>query len=679
MQRIVRVALSTLAVAAAVVAGFATVPSAQAAPEDSYADAPQLKHMDWDTCPNLHYIHIAEWTYCLDGNVKGKGDSGSWYWNDAEKTLTFDNFVLERKDFTGSYGAGTFVEVVFDRSKVGVEELNVKFRGNNVIDQQSKGHSDALALMFTMKSGGVNSKQDGLNPKVNLIGESADATLTINTDISNSDPNYSTAVESWGGALTIGGQGTINLNPGYSGDKGFAGAMGISASPFTITDDVKVNIKSQIANPETTSTEFGVLGTYGSAVLAGNSQLDIDVMGVTGGHAIGMYSRENITVTEQASLKVKADSPNMVPVGVRADKDTVFSSAKDADIQAPGGRVWYAGKVATFEGPGDVNGTGASKFSLQAADDVTMAKGYGVFAPESGKVNNPGVVDADGAKVSEWQLSILKPLYELVETSPAKAVESPMKGEEYAKQGIRHEYSAPETVTVNGKTWQVGIDASTGQLTVTPAADAVKGDRAEIPVTVTYYQADSKVKTREAIAPVVISEATAAPQPPTVQDMKDVPEGSWQEVVIPSYGPGEDGTPNPLGGVFKYDVTYVNNDGEPFNPDDPVSRGKKAVVTVSLTDKGKESYTSLKCPEGAACEVNGDGNVVFTVDLAFKPKPESPDETKPSDETKKPSATSKAQRGYSGLGKTGSADMTLLGASALLLLAGGCLLKRRHM
>lgn len=679
MQRIVRVALSTLTVAAAVVAGFATVPSAQAAPEDSYADAPQLKHMDWDTCPNLHYIHVAEWTYCLDGNVKGKGDSGSWYWNDAEKTLTFDNFVLERKDFTGSYGAGTFVEVVFDRSKVGVEELNVKFRGNNVIDQQSKGHSDALALTFTMKSGGVNSKQDGLNPKVNLIGESADATLTINTDISNSDPNYSTAVESWGGALTIGGQGTINLNPGYSGTGQFAGAMGISASPFTITDDVKVNIKSQIANPETTSTEFGVLGTYGSAVLAGNSQLDIDVMGVTGGHAIGMYSRENITVTEQASLKVKADSPNMVPVGVRADKDTVFSSAKDADIQAPGGRVWYAGKVATFEGPGDVIGAGASKFSLQAGDDVTMAKGYGVFVPESGKVNNPGVVDADGAKVSEWQLSILKPLYELVETSPAKAVESPMKGEEYAKQGVRHEYSAPETVTVNGKTWQVGIDASTGQLTVTPAADAVKGDRAEIPVTVTYYQADSKVKTREAIAPVVISEATAAPQPPTVQDMKDVPEGSWQEVVIPSYGPGEDGTPNPLDGVFKYDVTYVNNDGEPFNPDDPVSRGKKAVVTVSLTDKGKESYTSLKCPEGAACEVNGDGNVVFTVDLAFKPKPESPDETKPSDETKKPSATSKAQHGHSGLAKTGSADMTLLGASALLLLAGGYLLKRRHM
>lgn len=688
MQRIVRVGLSTLTVAAAVVAGFATVPSAQAAPEDSYADAPQLKHMDWDTCPNLHYIHVAEWTYCLNGNVKGKGDSGSWYWNDAEKTLTFDNFVLERKDFTGSYGAGTFVEVVFDRSKVGVEELNVKFRGNNVIDQQSKGHSDALALTFTMKSGGVNSKQDGLNPKVNLIGESADATLTINTDISNSDPNYSTAIESWGGALTIGGQGTINLNPGYSGDKGFAGAMGISASPFTITDDVKVNIKSQIANPETTSTEFGVLGTYGSAVLAGNSQLDIDLMGVTGGHAIGMYSRENITVTEQASLKVKADSPNTAPVGVRADKDTVFSSAKDADIQAPGGRVWYAGKVATFEGPGDVNGEGNPELSLQAAGDVTMAKGYGVFAPESGKVNNPGVINADGERVNEWQLSILKPLYELVETSPAQAVESPMKGEEYAKQGIRHEYSAPETVTVNGKTWQVGIDASTGQLTVTPAADAVKGDRAEIPVTVTYYQADTKVKTREAIAPVVISEATVAPQPPTVQDMKDVPEGSWQEVVIPSYGPGEDGTPNPLDGVFKYDVTYVNNDGEPFNPDDPVSRGKKAVVTVSLTDKGKESYTSLKCPEGAACEVNGDGNVVFTVDLAFKPKPESPDEPGepgPSEEprgaepSKKPSATSKAQHGHSGLAKTGSADMTLLGASALLLLAGGYLLKRRHM
>ncbi|WP_071415939.1 Rib/alpha-like domain-containing protein [Alloscardovia sp. HMSC034E08] len=569
-----------------------------------------------------------------------------------------------------------------------MEELNVKFRGNNVIDQQSKGHSDAIALMFTMKSGGVNSKQDGLNPKVNLIGESADATLTVNTDMSTNTPNYSTAVESHGGALTIGGQGTINLNPGYSGDKGFAGAMGISANTFTITDNVKVNIKTQIANPETTSTKFGVLGTYGSAVLAGNSQLDIELMGVTGGNAIGMYSRENITVTEQASLKVKADSPNMSPVGVRADKDTVFSSAKDADIQAPGGRVWYAGKVAAFEGPGDVNGTGASKFSLQAAGNVTMAKGYGVFAPESGKVNNPGVVDADGQRVSEWQLSILKPLYELVKTSPAKAVESPMKGKEYAKQGIRHEYSAPETVTVKGKTWRVKINASNGQLTVTPAADAVRGDRADIPVTVTYYdddavtegQAGSNVaKMRKAIAPVVISEATATPQLPTVQDMKDVTEGSWQKEIIPSYGPDEAGNPNPFDGAFKYDVTYVNNDGELFNPDDPVSRGKKAVVTVSLTDKGKESYTSLKCPEGATCEVNGDGNVVFTVDLAFKPKPESPDKMKLPDETKESSATSKAQHGHGGLPKTGSADMTLLGASALLLLAGGYLLKRRHM
>lgn len=151
--------------------------------------------------------------------------------------------------------------------------------------------------------------------------------------------------------------------------------------------------------------------------------------------------------------------------------------------------------------------------------------------------------------------------------------------------------------------------------------------------------------------------------------------------MIPSYGPDEDGNPNPLDGVFKYDVTYVNNDGEPFNPDDPVSRGKKAVVTVSLTDKGKESYTSLKCPEGAACEVNGDGNVVFTVDLTFKPKPESPEPTKPSEssEPMKPSATPKAQNGHGKLVKTGSADMTLLGVSAVLLLAGGYLLKRRHM
>lgn len=64
-----------------------------------------------------------------------------------------------------------------------MNELTVKYRGKNVIEQQSRGHSDAIALMFTMKSGGVDSKQD--NPKVTLIGESADASLTITTDISD--------------------------------------------------------------------------------------------------------------------------------------------------------------------------------------------------------------------------------------------------------------------------------------------------------------------------------------------------------------------------------------------------------------------------------------------------------------------------------------------------------------
>lgn len=696
MQRIMQITLSAFIAIMTMLTGFAVAPSALATPEVNYTDAPQLKHSDWNTCPNKHYMHVAEWTYCLNGNVKGAGDSGEWRWNDDEKTLTFDNFVLKRQNFTGSYGAGTFVEVVFDRSTVGMNELTVKYRGKNVIEQQSRGHSDAIALMFTMKSGGVDSKQD--NPKVNLIGESADASLTITTDISDPDPNLSTTLESWGAPLTIGGQGTVNLNPGYSGTAKFAGAIGISAGEMKITDDARINITSHIANPQMVSTSFAVLGTFGSTVLAGNSQLNIDINGVTNGQTIGMYSRRDIAVTEQATLNATAKSPNMQPFGIRADGNAAFSSAKDTTLTAPGGRAIYARGTATFSGPGDVIASGNANVSMQA-DSVNIAEGYGVFEPESGSIANPGVKNSDGEKVGEWRLSMLTPRYELVNTSPAVEVESPVKSATYSQDATTVTYSAPETIEVNGKTWHIKIDRTNGTLDVTPAADALKGERADIPVTLTYSHASfDKPKERAALAPVVISEATAIAEPPTAQDINDVPEGSWQDAKIPSYDPDENGTPNPLNGVFTYDITYVNTDGEPFNPNDPITKGKKAIVTVSLTEKGKEYYTKIACPANAECTVNDSGSAVFIVDLKFKPKPESPEPTpeNPSPENPTPANPTPAQPVPAdksevnppsspkapqtrNLSHTGLTSMALLAFGISAVLIGSCAIRRRYM
>lgn len=214
MLKAERLAAAILAAVLAIISGVLVAPLAQAnaVPQAGYVKAEKLKHYNTDKCLNNHYMHVAEWSYCLNSKVYGEGDSGYWYWDEDTKTLTFDNFVLKRSDFTESYGGGTFIEPVFDRSKVGMNSLTVKFRGTNEIYHQSKGHVDAITLMFTMKSDGVGGAQT--NPTVKLIGESADSSLTIDSDITNSEPGYSQPLSSWGAPLTIGGAGTIKSTSG---------------------------------------------------------------------------------------------------------------------------------------------------------------------------------------------------------------------------------------------------------------------------------------------------------------------------------------------------------------------------------------------------------------------------------------------------------------------------------
>lgn len=716
MLKAERLVAAMLAAALTIISGVLIAPLAQAnaAPQAGYVKAEKLKHYDAENCPNNHYMHVAEWSYCLNSKVYGEGDSGYWYWDEDTKTLTFDNFVLKRSDFTQSYGAGTFIEPVFDRSTVGMNELTVKFRGKNEIYHQSKDERDALTIMFTMKSDGAAGAQ--AKPTVNLIGESADSSLTIDTDITHSRPNYSESLSSWGAPLTIGGAGTINLHPGYSGVQKLAGVIGIDVSKVTITDDINVNIAPKFMDRNLASASSDVKGIDGETILKGNSKVNIDMQGL-GGMTLGIYSsRRDVSVAENAQLSINAQSPVGKAAGIAAANIT-FSTAKDAKISAPGGKVISASKTATFNGPGDVIGSGSADASLEGVKGINFAAGYGVYSPVAGSAKSPVVTNQKGEKVGDWRLSMLPPAYDEVQTKPAQAVISPVKTMTYqdAAQATTATYSAPATVEVKGKIWKVEINSATGELTVTPHKDALKGDRAEIPVTMTYaneaFVADAAAKTdngsnkakskvRTAIAPVVISEATATPQAPSAEDFEKVAEGSWQKEVIPAYEPAEDGKANPLNGIFTYTTHYLNNDGAPFNPKDPVSKGKKAVVVVSLTDKGKESYTEMKCPEnsGVECVVQDDGTIKFVLPLKYKERPAQPG--KPN-QPGKPGGTQPGnqpgnqpggnQSGTTAAGKekgaassakslpqTGAMGITALGFGAGTLLLIGCALRRRN-
>lgn len=737
MKKTARIVVSALAAAFVLLTGVLLSPAAQAepAPPAGYAKATQHEHSYYNKCPNKHYIHIAEWTYCLNSKIYGEGDSGYWYWDDDTKTLTFDNFVLKRANFTGSFGSGTFVEPVFDRSTIGVNELTIKFKGNNIIDQQSKGHSDALALALTMNSG-TGGNQTA--PMVKLIVESPEDSLTINTDITNSNPNNSRAIRAYGASLTIGGKGTINLNPGFSGTGQLMGLTGISTVPgysTTITDNVTVNINSNLIQKESTSIKFGVIGIQGAAVLKGDSKVSIDVNGASSGLTLGMYrspqDNKDISVAERARLSIKAKnetSPTAPTLGIYSLGNINFSTAEDAKVTSSTGPAIFAKQDANFSGPGDVIGSGDTASSLRADGGINFADGYGVYLPVAGSAVNPGVADKTGKKVDAWRLSMLPPKYEEVKTEPGKAVKSPVKTTTYTKDAAnatKATYSAPETVEVNGKTWQVAIDATTGELTVTPHKDARKGDKAEIPVTLSYandiFPADAKakskvgsneagIKKRIAIAPVVV-EPIATPETPTAQDFDQVEEGNWQKLVMPSYDPDEEGNPNPLAGMFSYDranVKYLNHAGQPFNPKDPVSRGKKAEVIVPLTEKGKENFSKMKCPADTLCELQDDRTVKFTVILDYKERSEKPDTPcKPCKPCSDPGTApggqqpgthpgttpggtqtgTKITNGTKGnsthtpdsLVRTGAVDTAILGFGAsVLLLVGFALLRRRH-
>lgn len=666
--------------------------------------------------------------YCLKGNIKGQGQRGWWYWDDQNKVFTFDNFELVDTNLVSHSTAG-LIFIKFDVKNPGTDKVTVKFKGNNLIKHREGSQSnlnDGLAL--------------GLEAETpltfNLEGETPDSTLTLDAGVADSKkPNSITGLRCLASQLNIGGEGTLNLNTEYNGSEKFGMIAGIDFRPKPSKDGGKVNISGNAklninSNPNPAANGNNVFGIFAltDTAVAGNSQVNIDLKGPGKAGTIGIYSAQNVNVTEKSQLTINVTSKESLPIGIMPRTNANFSTAKDTTITTPGGRAIHSYGSSNFFGPGDVIGSGSTGSSLRADGGINFADGYGVYLPVAGSAVNPGVADKAGKKVEAWRLSMLPPKYEEVKTEPGKAVKSPVKTTTYVKDAANvttATYSAPETVDVNGNPWQVAIDATTGELTVTPHKDARKGDKAEIPVTLSYandiFPADAKakskvgsneagIKKRIAIAPVVV-EPIATPETPTAQDFEQVEEGNWQELVMPSYDPDEEGNPNPMAGMFSYDranVKYLNHAGQPFNPKDPVSRGKKAEVIVPLTEKGKENFSKMKCPADTLCELLDDGTVKFTVILDYKERTAKPDTTcepcKPCGDPgtapggqqpgthpgTTPGGTqtgTKITNGAKGnttptpdsLVRTGAVDTAVLGFGAsVLLLVGFALLRRRH-
>lgn len=728
MKKTARIAISALAAAFVILTGVLLSPAAQADPPPGYEDATDVKAVNDSACGENPHVYMGNSHYCLKGNIKGQGQRGWWYWDDQNKVFTFDNFELVDTNLLSHSTAG-LIFIKFDVKNPGTDKVTVKFKGNNLIKHREGSQSnlnDGLAL--------------GLEAETpltfNLEGETPDSTLTLDAGVADSKkPNSITGLRCLASQLNIGGEGTLNLNTEYNGSEKFGMIAGIDFRPKPSKDGGKVNISGNAklninSNPNPAANGNNVFGIFAltDTAVAGNSQVNIDLKGPGKAGTIGIYSAQNVNVTEKSQLTINVTSKESLPIGIMPRTNANFSTAKDTSITTPGGRAIHSYGSANFFGPGDVIGSGSTGSSLRADGGINFADGYGVYLPVAGSAVNPGVADKAGKKVGAWRLSMLPPKYEEVKTEPGKAVKSPVKTTTYTKDAANATtvtYSAPETVDVNGKPWKVAIDATTGELTVTPHEDARKGDRAEIPVTLSYandiFPADAKaksevgsneagIKKRIAIAPVVV-EPIATPETPTAQDYDQVKEGNWQELVMPSYDPDEEGKPNPLAGMFSYDlanVKYLNHAGQPFNPKDPVSRGKKAEVIVPLTKKGKENFSKMKCPADTLCELLDDGTVKFTVILDYKERSEKPDTPcKPCKPCGDPGTVpggqqpgthpgttpggtqpgTKITNGTKGnstptpdsLVRTGAVDTAILGFGAsVLLLVGFALLRRRH-
>ncbi len=715
MKKTARIAISALTAAFVLLTGVLLSPAAQADPPSGYEDATDVKAVNDSACGENPHVYMGNSHYCLKGNIKGQGQRGWWYWDDQNKVFTFDNFELVDTNLLSHSTAG-LIFIKFDVKNPGTDKVTIKFKGNNLIKHREGSQSnlnDGLAL--------------GLEAETpltfNLEGETPDSTLTLDAGVADSKkPNSITGLRCLASQLNIGGEGTLNLNTEYNGSEKFGMIAGIDFRPKPSKDGGKVNISGNAklninSNPNPAANGNNVFGIFAltDTAVAGNSQVNIDLKGPGKAGTIGIYSAQNVNVTEKSQLTINVTSKESLPIGIMPRTNANFSTTKDTTITTPGGRAIHSYGSSNFFGPGDVIGSGSTGSSLRADGGINFADGYGVYLPVAGSAVNPGVADKAGKKVGAWRLSMLPPKYEEVKTEPGKAVKSPVKTTTYTKDAANATtvtYSAPETVDVNGKPWKVAIDATTGELTVTPHEDARKGDRAEIPVTLSYandiFPADAKaksevgsneagIKKRIAIAPVVV-EPIATPETPTAQDYDQVKEGNWQELVMPSYDPDEEGKPNPLAGMFSYDlanVKYLNHAGQPFNPKDPVSRGKKAEVIVPLTKKGKENFSKMKCPADTLCELLDDGTVKFTVILDYKERPEKPDTPckpcKPcGDSGTAPGGQqpgTKITNGTKGnstptpdsLVRTGAVDTAILGFGAsVLLLVGFALLRRRH-
>uniref|UniRef100_UPI0025904C5A hypothetical protein n=1 Tax=uncultured Varibaculum sp. TaxID=413896 RepID=UPI0025904C5A len=371
MKKTARIAISALAAAFVLLTGVLLSPAAQADPPSGYEDATDVKAVNDSACGEKPHVYMGNSHYCLTGNIKGKGKEGWWYWDNDNKVFTFDNFKLEETNFKSHSTAG-LIFIKFDVKNPGTDKVTVKFKGNNLISHIEGGESnldDGLALAL----------EAGDPLTFNLEGETPDSTLTLNAGVADSkEPNTITGLRCFASQLNIGGKGTIDLKPGYSGTNKFGRISGIDFRPKPSKDGGKLNISGNVklnitSNPNPESDGNNVIGLSSpekaDITVAGNSQVKIDLKGPGGAGTIGIYSTQNVNVTEKSQLTINATSPKL-PTGILSIINTNFSTAKDTTITTPEGRAINSHGSATFSGPGDVIGSGLTGSSLRATGGI---------------------------------------------------------------------------------------------------------------------------------------------------------------------------------------------------------------------------------------------------------------------------------------------------------------------
>ena len=120
-----------------------------------------------------------------------------------------------------------------------------------------------------------------------------------------------------------------------------------------ISGNAKLNINSNPNPAANGNNVFGIFALTDTAV-AGNSQVNIDLKGPGKAGPLGIYSAQNVNVTEKSQLTINVTSKESLPIGIMPRTNANFSTAKDTTITTPGGRAIHSYGSSNFFGPGDV-------------------------------------------------------------------------------------------------------------------------------------------------------------------------------------------------------------------------------------------------------------------------------------------------------------------------------------